>query len=378
MKLQYCLLAILCPAMNLLAQIKPLSIGDTIPEIYIQSSANPKSRLTILDFWATWCGSCISSFPKMQQLQTKYKDSLQFLLVNSKETKDDSASVNRFFSKPANNYTFSSISEDTLLTQLFPHKFLPHYVWINANRVIVAITSSNALTIENIETTIKRQSINLKTKVDKNYNASLALLEGNNGGTSEDILYRSILTPHLEGIGGGTRIYSGSTYTKLCFLNYPILALYQYAVGFSNIHVLLELNDSTKIKPYCYEITFPIGDSMGKIKSLMATDLNRYLGLNGRLEQRMIECMIITSTKNDTKKIANPYIERIIRNWEITGSLNGNKPILLNEANLSSSQHIEIPQHAYKNIATLKQALLPFGLQIVPARRLITMFVLSN
>src|SRR5690606_33173060 len=65
------------------ADIKPLQIGDTIPEwlwhLPLQVVNHPEGRdtitlddyrgkLIILDFWATWCSACISAMPEANKL----------------------------------------------------------------------------------------------------------------------------------------------------------------------------------------------------------------------------------------------------------------------------------------------------------------------
>ena len=35
---------------------------------------NPATRYVILDFWATWCGSCVESFPMLKEIYAKYHD----------------------------------------------------------------------------------------------------------------------------------------------------------------------------------------------------------------------------------------------------------------------------------------------------------------
>jgi len=42
-----------------------------------------KGKVIVLDFWATWCGPCRASFPKMQELVEKYKDkNVEFFFIN--------------------------------------------------------------------------------------------------------------------------------------------------------------------------------------------------------------------------------------------------------------------------------------------------------
>jgi thiol-disulfide isomerase/thioredoxin len=45
-----------------------------------------KGKLYVVEFWATWCGPCITSIPHLTELQKKYKDDVTFVGVSVWET----------------------------------------------------------------------------------------------------------------------------------------------------------------------------------------------------------------------------------------------------------------------------------------------------
>jgi thiol-disulfide isomerase/thioredoxin len=70
-----------------------------------------KGKVTLLNFWATWCGPCRAEIPDLVELQDKYKDQLQIigLVVDD----DDQEAIRKFVEKFRINYPVA-IANDAL------------------------------------------------------------------------------------------------------------------------------------------------------------------------------------------------------------------------------------------------------------------------
>ncbi len=78
--------------------------------------ADLKGKVVVLDFWATWCGPCVASFPTLQKVYDKYKDhpNVAILAINSwenaKNEEERVQTVREFIEK--NKYTFPVLLDE--------------------------------------------------------------------------------------------------------------------------------------------------------------------------------------------------------------------------------------------------------------------------
>jgi thiol-disulfide isomerase/thioredoxin len=167
-----------------------LRVGDRVDNIEFTMLDNGEGKshlydfseeLIILDFWSTWCGTCIAKFPTLDSLSTTFSGKLKFILVNCKRTRDTKEDIEALFEKRKNKngeaFKFPVAILDTIAFQRFLHVGLPHYVWIK-NGEVIAITSAKYITKENIQEALDNNNFRLPEKDDlKKYGLTEASFE---------------------------------------------------------------------------------------------------------------------------------------------------------------------------------------------------------
>lgn len=104
------------------AEIKKTMLDEEAPTFSMKgmdgkevSLESLKGKTVILDFWATWCGPCIASFPGMQEVVTKYKDddNVVLLFVDTFERGANREKMVEDFIKN-NKYTFHVVYDPVI------------------------------------------------------------------------------------------------------------------------------------------------------------------------------------------------------------------------------------------------------------------------
>lgn len=309
-----------------LTEVRELKVGDVVPDITFQNVLNYKSKtaqlsdfksdLIILDFWSVWCNACIESFVKLDQIKKKYEDKVQVLLVNPYDDKHNSQeAIEQLFSKlKARTGFYPSLPipiHDTILSQIFPHRGVPHQVWIDKDMRVVAITGAYELSEENIDQIIEGNEVHLPVKNDWAFNRKVPLLVDGNCGSSGDFLFRSLFTRYIGGIGfsNGIRANDKGEITGAYILNRSLWQLVNMAYpelfkGISKNRVYLEVKqpalfDDTyySSNAYCYDLTVaPTKSNNFDLKKYLKEDLKRYFNVSVYKKTRKLKCYIVKST----------------------------------------------------------------------------------
>lgn len=431
--LLYCLLGIVCPVVSAFAQsppanIKPLNIGDTIPLGFELTNvynypvskirlSDLKGKYIILDLWSTWCSSCIAAFPKMLQLQKEFGDQLQVILVNTYQG-DSVQKVQSLFQKQKvrTGYTIDlpySLQQSTIFSY-FPHRTIPHYVWIDNAGKVVAQTSLLEVTRQNVLAFLQNNLNAIHQKKDiTDFDRTKPLFVDNNGGNGSEFWYRSILTGYIEGIGYRSGMEVDSVRNVIRFYQHNqqfrelLRTAYPTLMNRTPNRILLELKDPSKFRPstaedtllfaqfYCYEAILP-RCNIDELRYYIKQDVERFLRVCVEEENRLVRCLVLRKKKDASPTFSNggqPDIdldkysaEKYIRNFSISSFieiLNGRPALqfmpVLDETGIDRLIDIDFPYGFLEfDLAAIKHMLNKNGFETVEEDRIQTVTVIKD
>jgi peroxiredoxin len=117
---------------------QPISVDMISKDGLAKLSKNPGHQMMLVDFWATWCGSCIVEFADLQNTLRMYGGRDYSMVTVSANMPDEKAGVLRFLQKQhatSKNYLFDSQDTSSLQTAFDPKwdSAVPYTVLLSAD-----------------------------------------------------------------------------------------------------------------------------------------------------------------------------------------------------------------------------------------------------
>jgi thiol-disulfide isomerase/thioredoxin len=335
-----CLL-LLTESNELLAQ--PIRIGDKLPDTELGNVYNYpdtslrlsrfRGKLVILDFWNHTCRACVAGFPKLENLQKKFGDKIQIVLVNP-ESKD---STRNFFAKHKSVYlpALPMITGDRIIKSYFPNQSNPYHVWIDGQGIVRHLTETYNAAEKNIIKFLEGEN-NIIHNRKENKERFSPLLKTGTENWENDFYYSSYLARCLGRTGGGTStgasLSGGNSviFSKNCS---SILQLYEMAYNPGEKitrEIRLLVKDSFRyIRPkdptmwnkwneeysFSYNLILPASQKPNGFK-IMQEDLDRYFHLKVRIVKKKIPAMalVMLNKEDKLKTKGGQYV------WELSRS----------------------------------------------------------
>jgi len=152
-------------------QIKPLRVGQRLPEIILNKIHNYKAtryalsdmdfKLMIIQLWSSKAVEYTAEYQTLENLEWVNNYNVQFLKVTPETESKILSSL--LIDPPPSPSWIPLVTDDRVFTKLFPQVKSTQYIWIDRKRKIIAITNSYAITEENINLALENKPIEIPT-----------------------------------------------------------------------------------------------------------------------------------------------------------------------------------------------------------------------
>lgn len=437
MKLPVLWLAFFAAAMNVSAQASPepvirlLTIGDTVPDIELPNLINHhsktarlsdfKGKLVILDFWATWCGPCVAALPKMNALQKEFEGKIKIVAV----TTENRQKVLDFLQKYKAAPEISSLllqTDDSLMSIMFPHKSVPHTVWIGSDRQVKAITGGEYVISKNIKNILENESVSWRVKDESSVFPfkDAGIFDLSNLANTKLNLH-SGFTGYIEGVSPGLFINHDTTHNLLRYNQYNLSILSLYAIGYGHFpefqnpkRCVFSVQDLSKYvynqrkeyyeiwsrrNWYCYEAVAPVAYPEVYLRERLVRDLDFFFKINSKKETRKVSCLILKKLDNSKLMAAKggipqrkislleagkyQYTHRNNRISEFIFTMNTDiglnlLPLMIDETGYKEAIDLELMIDVKMPVSVLRTALRKYGLDLVSEDRELEMLIIKE
>ncbi|QBO58388.1 TlpA family protein disulfide reductase [Chryseobacterium salivictor] len=393
------------------AQLKALKIGDSIPEevwttpLQLVNSpqktlqlSKDREKLILLDFWATWCGSCLKNFPKMEELEKQFGGRIKIIPVTS----ESSAVLDKFFST-ANGKRYSktaSVKEDKTFHQLFPHTAVPYIAWIK-NGKLINTTDAEQVTEQTVAEILNDKNSSLQTVIQVDRSRPFMLSENFDLEKQTALRNYTFLSKgRIRSAAAGSvfRRKDQVVYGRL-FSNVVLMFIYrgiaaeifsQNGEQFSDKRISNFVKFPSEITfdpskettvPDARYYTFEYIDTVANADSLynnMLSALNRSTDYTASTEQQKVKCLVIR--QNTTKMKKQQRSDTGLSMQNLVSLLNADNNItslpIIDESKFVGNTGIE--KEDIRDLNSLKSAFAKHHLQVTEEERNLMMFVIKD
>ncbi len=396
------------------AQNKSLKIGESLPENIwstpLQLVNHPqktitlnqdKDKLILIDFWNTWCSSCLLNFPKMEELQKQFGDKIKILAVSNQER----VTLEKFFAtKNGQRYkNVVSVAGDKMFHQLFPHKGVPYIVWIKDGKMLNT-TDGAQVTEKTIQEVLGGKSSSLQTVVQMSRDRPLMLSENfDNEKDLSMISYSLFAKGRIRGMGFGSGFHrSGQIVYGRQFTNFSFWEIASAIANeifqkknqsFNEKRRIIEFkNPERRVEDkslYNYEYIVPQSKA-DSLYPLMLENLSRFADYKTIIEKRKVKCLVLkrTSTvdKLKTKGSEMTFLFSLSKTnlqntslYALVNSLNAVPTISLPIVDETGyPNNIDLTMGAISDLNSIRKELMRYDLDLVEAERVLDMLVISE
>lgn len=346
------------------------------------------NKIVILEYWGTFCSSCIASFPRLEELQRKFKNNLQVITI----TADSEKRIEQFLKNGKFNLPVA-IDKNGQLNAAFPHRAVPHTIIIDKEGIVRAITEPTEITEELITKIINGQSVAIQEKKDLlNFDPTKPLSAFGN------INFQLTITPFQEGFPSYATVEGTEKYKNRIFAtNLIATSLYEYAYQFpALVRTEIEISDSSNVKwskenAICFELILP--DELADRRfEIMKEQLDIYFGYKATVEKREKPVKILQRIKGTTISL-----KESAKDATPSGMYGGlglsmkasdisiladfiqsqlNFPVV-NETNLKGKYDFDVPWYN-ENPNQIYKELKKLGLELVEGKRKIEVLVIKD
>ncbi|MFC0317964.1 MULTISPECIES: TlpA family protein disulfide reductase [Olivibacter] len=388
--------------------IKPLQIGDTIPEALWHMPLQTvkagragsttitlndyRGKLIILDFWATWCVPCVKSLKKLDSLKTMLGQDVIVIPTGY----ESEAKVSNLLQRQ--HIELPSVYGDTVLKRYFPHQIVPHQVWIKDNKLRV-ISDADFTNLANIKKVLMGDSIEGDVKNDFLYQQAFLQLNNAYGKRLGNAVYYTALTGYVPQMNAVSNIVTNTINKtrRITFINHSLYTLCKNALSldwllpnrmlfigvdkksaFYDESCGLTIDEWRKQYAVSYEGALIQGMGANELKERLFQDLHTFKGIVVRIEERKENCYLLQKSKPFNKtnigKVAFMTQKRLLNLLNRQSTV----PILDATELEDDAPFPKISVSDVKSLEDFNKVLAPIGLRLKPAKRKLSFLIVEK